>query len=372
MIRTPKIATYFEMIPDPRNCRQEHKLVDLITIALLSKICGASGWEDMTDFCTERREWLGSFLELPGGVPSPDTFRRVISAIQPDAFLAAFLEWTASLSNTPSKLVAIDGKTLKGTDVNGKPLHIVTAWCEENRLILGQLRNESKSNEAKTISELLKWLTLPEGCIVTIDAAGTQRGIASDIRDLKADYVLCVKGNQPNLKDEIENFFVQAEEAGSGYIALQQNLEENKGHGRIEQRKVSISSDIDWLPQKADWRDLQSIVKLESVRWSGEKKEEEVRYFITSLPPDPVVVARAIRGHWSVENDCHRVLDVVFREDDRSISEGHAPENLRTIEMLAAKMLKAEKSSKRGLKGKQFKAALNTNYLYRVLNASNF
>ena len=371
-MQAPKIFTYFEMIPDPRKCRQEHNLIDIITIALLSKLCGATGWEDMTSFGEGREEWLRTFLELPQGIPSPDTFRRVISTIEPKAFLDAFLEWTTALSNTPSQLVAIDGKTLRGTDIDGKPLHIVTAWCEENRLILGQLRNEGKSNEISTIPELLKMLSLPEGCIVTIDAVGTQKEIAAGIRDIGADYLLCVKSNQRNLKDELENFFVQAEDVGHEFVSLDQSLKTETGHGRVERRRVSVSREINWLPQKNDWRDLQSIVKLESVREIKDATEQETRYFITSLPPDPILIAKAIRGHWSVENDCHRVLDVVFREDERTVSEGSAPENLRTIEMLGAKMLKAEKSSKKGIRAKQFKAATSQDYLYKVLQASTF
>ena len=372
MIQAPKILTYFEMIPDPRKCRQEHNLIDIITITLLSKLCGATGWEDMSSFGEGREEWLRIFLELPQGIPSPDTFRRVISAIDPEAFLEAFLEWTTALSNTPSKLVAIDGKTLRGTEVEGKPLHIVTAWCEENRLILGQLRNEGKSNEITTIPELLKMLTLPEGCIITIDAVGTQKEIAAGIRDIGADYLLCVKSNQRNLRDELENFFAQAEDVGNEFISLDQSLKEEKGHGRIERRKVSVSGEIAWLPQRDNWRDLRSVVRLESAREIKGVLEQEIRYFITSLQPDPVMIAKAIRGHWSLENDCHRVLDVVFREDERTISEGFAPENLRTIEMLGTKMLKAEKSSKKGIRAKQFKAATSQDYLYKVLQASNF
>ena len=235
-----------------------------------------------------------------------------------------------------------------------------------------QLRNEGKANEITTIPELLKILILPGGCTITIDAVGTQKNIAADIRGIGADYLLCVKSNQRNLRDELENFFAQAEDAGREFIALDQSFKAEKGHGRVEQRKVSVSDEIDWLPQKGEWRDLRSVVKLESVRESKGVREEETRYFITSLPPDPEVIAKAIRGHWSVENDCHRVLDVVFREDERTISEGFAPENLRTIEMLGTKMLKYEKSSKKGIRGKQFKAATSQAYLYRVLQASNF
>jgi len=372
MATNPKILTYFEMIPDPRRCRITHSLVEIIAIAVLSKICGADGWEDMTIFGESRKEWLGTFLQLPGGVPCPDTFRRVISCIDPQAFLEAFLEWASSVSEVIPKMVSIDGKTLCSTLVDGRPLHIVTAWCEQNHLILGQLRNTGKSNEIKTIPELLRQLTLPPGCIITIDAAGTQREIASQIRAIDADYVLALKGNQGRLRDEAENFFEQAIDVGEEYILLNEHEQCDEGHGRIESRKVYVTDDIEWLSQKEEWKDLRSLVKLESVRIIAGKRQQESRYFITSLPPDPKLIAQAIRGHWGVENGCHWTLDVVFREDERTISDGFAPENLRAIEMVVTKMLKSEKSCKKGLKAKQFKASLDPDYLHKVLYAANF
>lgn len=373
MIQAVNITTYLEMIPDPRTYRLEHKFTDVVTIALLSRICGAEGWEDMQEFGLSRKDWLGTFLELPAGIPSPDTFRRIISHIDPSAFLEAFLEWMKIVQEVVPALVSIDGKTLRSTLKRGNhPLHIVSAWCEENRMILGQLRNESKSNEISTIPELLKQLTLPSGSIITIDAAGTQKEIASQIREMKVDYVLALKGNQPKLLDEVENYFNQAAEAGSEYAPLDEFVKEEQGHGRIEQRKVYATDDLEWLPQKDDWKDLRSIVKLESVRWSGGKKQQEIRYYISSLPPDAKRLAKAIRGHWGVENRCHWVLDVVFREDQSLITEGYAPENLRAINLLVAKMLKNEKSCKKGIRAKQFKAALDNGYLYKVLAAASF
>jgi predicted transposase YbfD/YdcC len=373
MISATNITTYLEMIPDPRTFRIEHQLVDVIAIALLSKICGAEGWEDMQEFGQSRQEWLSTFLELPAGIPSPDTFRRVISNVDPTAFLEAFLEWMKAIQEIIPDLVNIDGKTLRSTLKRGNnPLHIVSAWCEKNRMILGQLRNESKSNEIKTIPELLKQLTLPEGSIITIDAAGTQKEIVNQIRDMKADYVLALKGNQQKLLDEVENYFNQAEEAGSEYAPLNEYITEEQGHGRIEMRKVYATDDIDWLPQKGEWKGLKTIIKLESVRWVEGKRQPEVRYYISSLPPFAEKIAKAIRGHWGVENKCHWILDVVFAEDENLITQGNAPENLRAINLLVAKMLKEEKSCKKGIRAKQFKAALDNGYLHKVLLAANF
>jgi predicted transposase YbfD/YdcC len=367
------ISTYLEMIPDPRTFRIKHRLVDVVAITILSKICGAEGWEDMQEFAMSRKDWLQTFLDLPGGIPSPDTFRRVISSLDPSAFIEAFLEWLKAVKDVIPKQICIDGKTLRSTiQYSENPLHIVNAWCEDNHMILAQLRTENKSNEIAAIPELLKQLTLPEGCIITIDAAGTQKVNASLIRDMNADYVLALKGNHPNLRDEVENYFLQAEEAGQEYAPLNEFVTEENGHGRFEYRRVSATDDLDWLEQKTEWQGLRSIVRLESVRQTGEKSEKEVRYYITSLPPDAKSLAKAIRGHWGVENNCHWTLDVVFKEDESLITEGHAPENLRVIHLLVAKMLKEEKTCKKGIRAKQFKASLNQEYLYKVLQAASF
>lgn len=373
MIPAVNITTYLEMIPDPRKCRLEHKLIDVIAVALLAKVCGAEGWEDMQEFGVSRKNWLRTFLELPSGIPSPDTFRRIISHLDPTAFLEAFLEWMKAVQEIMPELISIDGKTLRSTIKRGEnPLHIVNAWCEKNRMILGQLRTESKSNEITTIPLLLKQLTIPEGSIITIDAAGTQKEIAKQIREMKAEYVLALKGNHPKLRDEIENYFNQAHEAGREYAPLNESIKEEQGHGRIEVRKIYATEDLSWLPQKEDWKDLRTIIKLESVKWSGGERTEESRYYISSLPADAEQLAKAIRSHWGVENTCHWTLDVVFGEDQSLITEGYAPENLRVLNLLAAKILKGEKSCKKGIRAKQFKAALDNGYLHKVLQGANF
>lgn len=373
MIQAANILTYLEMIPDPRTFRQKHRLVDVVAIAILAKICGAEGGEDMHEFAVSRKEWLESFMELPGGTPSPDTFRRVLSHIQPDAFLGAFLEWIKSVQEILPEFVNIDGKTLCSAVKYGeKPLHIVSAWCGKNRMILGQVRNESKSNEITAIPELLKQLILPAGCVVTIDAAGTQKNIASQIREMKADYLLALKANHPQMHAEVETYFTQAEEAGSDYAPMSEFVKEEKGHGRLELRKVLATEDVEWLEQKTGWCDLRSIIRVESVRWAAGERQHEYRYYISSLPPEAELLAGAIRGHWGVENQCHWTLDVVFKEDESLVTEGYAPENMRATNLLVAKMLKAEKTCKKGVRAKQFKASLNHEYLCRVLAASNF
>jgi predicted transposase YbfD/YdcC len=369
---TANIVTYLEMIPDPRTVRCTHWMTDIVAIALLAKICGADGWEDMHEFGCSRQEWLSTFLELPSGIPSPDTFRRVMRSVDPSAFLEAFLEWMKAVQAKAPGLISIDGKSICSAAKSDNPIHIVSAWCETNHMILGQIRNESKSNETAAIPELLKQLVLPVGCVITIDAAGTHKENAQLIRELAADYVLPVKGNQPKLRDELENFFDQAHDCGCDYAPLQGHTTEEKGHGRMEFRQIYVTGDIEWLPQRADWKDLRSLIKLVSVRWAEGKRGEEVRYFISSLPPDAERIAKTIRGHWQIENQCHWVLDVVFGEDQTTVTEGNAPENMRTINLLAAKMLKGEKTCKKGIRAKQFKAALDNGYLTKVLLAANF
>jgi predicted transposase YbfD/YdcC len=269
--------------------------------------------------------------------------------------------------------VNIDGKTLRSAAKYGEsPIHIVSAWCEKNRMILGQVRNEAKSNEITAIPELLKQLTLPPECIITIDAIGTQKTIAAQIRSMNADYVLALKGNQVNLHAEVENYFLQAEAAGKDYAPLDEYVKEEAGHGRIECRRVFATDNLEWLEQRFEWKDLRSIVRVESIRQIGEKREHENRYYISSLPKDAERLAKAIRGHWGVENTCHWTLDVVFKEDESLVTEGNAPENLRAINLLAAKMLKSEKTCKKGIRAKQFKASLNHEYLCTVLQAANF
>lgn len=373
MIPAVNMLTYLEMIPDPRKFRQQHSCVEIIAIVILAKICGAEGWEDMYEFGISRKVWLQTFMKLPAGIPSPDTFRRVISHIEPDAFLEAFLEWMKAVRELMPEIVNIDGKTLRSTlRRTSSPLHIVSAWCDKNRMILGQVRNESKSNEISTIPELLKRLVLPEGCIITIDAAGTQKEIAQQIREMNADYVLALKSNHPKLMDEIENYFTQAKEAGQEYAPLNEVEQEENGHGRLEYRKLYVTDDLEWLEQKHEWRDLRSIAKVESVRWVQGKQQSESRYYISSLQPDAETIAKAIRGHWSIENKCNWTLDVVFDEDKSLLTEGYAPENMRAVNLLVAKMLKEEKSCKKGIRAKQFKAALDNEYLHRVLMAANF
>jgi len=369
---TANIVSYLEMIPDPRTVRCAHWMTDIVAIALLAKICGASGWEDMHEFGCSRKQWLSTFLKLPYGIPSPDTFRRVMSSIDPSAFLEAFLEWIKAINAQTPSLISIDGKTICSAAKSDNPIHIVSAWCEANHMIIGQMRNQYKSNETAAIPELLKQLTLPAGCVISIDATGTHKENAELIRKLQADYVLPVKGNQPKLRDELENFFDQAQDCGRDWAPLDSYITEEKAHGRMELRRLYVTGDIEWLPQRSDWKDLQSLSKLISVRWSAGRKSEEVRYFISSLPPNAEQIAKAIRGHWQVGNQCHWGLDVVFQEDQTTITEGHSPENMRTINLLAAKMLKEEKTCKKGIKAKQFKAALDNSYLTKVLLSANF
>ncbi len=369
------ILDYFAELPDPRRDGQNkrHKLIDIITISILATICGAEHFTEMEVYAEANEEFLKTILELPNGIPSHDTFGYVYARIDPNEFGKCFASWIESIREaTEGEVVAIDGKTLRRSHQRSKgkgPLHLVSAWATFNRLTLAQVKVDEKSNEIKAVPELLELLYL-KGCIVTIDAMGTQKEIAAGIREKEADYVLALKDNQPILRAEVEGVFEAEVESG-----IQKDLENNgrwqetieRGHGRKETRRVMSVEAPDWLTNKDEWRDLRSLILVESVREEREKTSKEKRYFISSLPPDASRAAEIIRSHWAVENSLHWVLDVAFREDDSRIRAGNAPENLALVRKLTHNLLKQETTLKRGIKTKRLKAAWDNKYLLKIL-----
>lgn len=369
------ILDYFAELPDPRRDGQNkrHKLIDIITISILATICGAEHFTEMEVYAEANEEFLKTILELPNGIPSHDIFGYVYARIDPNEFGKCFASWIESIREaTEGEVVAIDGKTLRRSHQRSKgkgPLHLVSAWATFNRLTLAQVKVDEKSNEIKAVPELLELLYL-KGCIVTIDAMGTQKEIAAGIREKEADYVLALKDNQPILRAEVEGVFEAEVESG-----IQKDLENNgrwqetieRGHGRKETRRVMSVEAPDWLTNKDEWRDLRSLILVESVREEREKTSKEKRYFISSLPPDASRAAEIIRSHWAVENSLHWVLDVAFREDDSRIRAGNAPENLALVRKLTHNLLKQETTLKRGIKTKRLKAAWDNKYLLKIL-----
>ena len=372
--QTPKsLIEHFSVLDDPRIDRSKrHKLIDILVIAICATICGADGWEDFELFGNCKLDWFKSFLELPHGIPSPDTFRRVFARLDPHQFQEAFLDWVRSITRLiDGQVIAIDGKQLRRShdSASGKSaIHMVSAWAEENRLVLGQTKVDEKSNEITAIAELLRLLEI-SGCIVTTDALGCQTEITAAIIQKQADYVLAVKGNQNYLFEDLVGYFDWA----LGDLCKQTTYTTDEtvegDHGRVEVRRCYATEDIAWLRRKAEWKSIRSIAMVESGRSvGGQEASRERRYYISSLEADAKQLNRVIRGHWSIENSLHWVLDIAFREDDSRIRKDHGPENMATLRHIALNLLKQDKSIKVGIKSKRKNAGWDERYLLKVLN----
>jgi len=377
MSETPleKIEEHFGKVPDPRIERsKEHKLIDIISIAICAVICGAEGWVDIENFGKSKLVWLKTFLVLSNGIPSHDTFGRVFSLLDPEEFQKSFHSWVQSVHElTDGQVVAIDGKQLRGSKdgfLGKRAIYMVSAWAEANEIVLGQRKVDEKSNEITAIPELLKILDI-SGCIITIDAIGTQTKIAEAIIDGGADYLLSVKENQGHLYDDISWLFEYDQGNKFKDASYDHAKTVNKGHGRIEVRECWCISDPEYLQSlkgASKWKRLKSIAMITSTRITDEKTTIKNRYYISSLPSKAKHLLQVARRHWSIENELHWVLDVALKEDHSRIRKEHAPENFAVLRHMAVSLLKQENTAKGGIHAKQLQAAWNEDYLLKVLS----
>jgi predicted transposase YbfD/YdcC len=362
------IPKHFAKLKDPRRAhRRLHLLQDIIVIALCAVIAGAQDWQEIETFGRKRRAWLKRFLELPNGIPSHDTFERVFERLKPSAFQACFQEWVQVVQEALDiKHVAIDGKTLRSSgSAKLGPLHLVSAWATAQRLSLGQVAVDAKSNEITAIPALLELLDL-NGALVTIDAMGCQKAIARKIKDQGGDYILTVKENQEHLLDDIQESLAQAFD--TDFEGLEHDLYETRerGHGREEYRCYTVLHHTDGLRQADDWEGLTTIGMCYSERTVQGVRSEEVRYFIGSKKARAKVYGKALRGHWGIENSLHWQLDVVFDEDDNRVTKRNAAENLALLRRLTLSLLQAH-PAKLSIAKKRFAAALDPDFLEEIL-----
>lgn len=361
---------YFSELPDPREGQNiQHPLLSILSIAICAVICGADNWVDVEMFGEAKQAWLATFLDLPHGIPSHDTFGRVFRRINPEAFKSCFNEWTQALcSLTAGEVVALDGKQLRRSKdgvLGREGIRLVSAWASANALMLTQAPVEEGRNEIPTLLKLLGLLDVSQA-VVTIDGIGCQTEIAAALTEQHADYVLAVKGNQETLAYDVQAAF----EPTTRDFAPQYAKTVNKGHGRVEIRECWVTDAPDVLAFIQDykaWSGLRSLVKITSERRLPTKTESQTRYFISSLPPDPTRHLQVVRAHWQIENAFHWVLDIAFREDESRVRKDHAPLNLALLRRLALNLLKRESTLKVGIKAKRLRAGWDAPYLLKVL-----
>lgn len=365
-----RLADVFVTIRDPRQGRKvKHDLVELLVVAVNAVLVGADTFVDIELWANEKLDWLRQYLKLESGIPSHDTFGRLFGLINPDEFEAAFRRWVGTILPAlgADRVVAIDGKTSRRSGKgDATPLHLVSAFAADAGLVLGQRATAEKSNEKTAIPELLATLAL-EGCIVTIDAMGTQANIAQAIRDQGADYILAVKANQPTLADSMREFFDQ-------FLAAPEQTPHTftetveKSHGRLETRRCFAFTQLDCLAKPEQWPDLKSFAVIEAERWIQGKTSFERRFYISSLPADANHLARAVRDHWTVENRLHWCMDVAFADDQMRVRTRHAAHNLAILKHITLNLIRLDPVKRKGgIRARRFIAATSDRYRSELL-----
>jgi predicted transposase YbfD/YdcC len=366
---------HFASLSDPRVERtRRHNLLDIIAIALCAVICGADNWVDVELFGQSKEEWLRSWLELPNGIPSHDTFGRVFARLDAAQFAQCLTEWVAAVAQAAGgQVVALDGKALRGSrdGVLGKDAILtVSAWATTSHLVLGQVQVEEGSNEITAIPRLLEILSL-EGCTVTIDAIGTQTAIAEQIVDKGGDYVLAVKDNQAGLCEELEDLFATAEQFDFADVPHTYERTAEREHGRLEVRQCWATTDhecLAYLSRSSQWRGLASVAKVVRKRRLDGHHSEETVYYISSRAAEASWILDSCRTHWGIENGLHWVLDVAFAEDHCRVRKDNGPANFAILRRLALNLLKADCTTKAGIKARRLKAGWDEAYLLSLIN----
>jgi len=359
------IFPYFSEMQDFRiNRKKQHLLTDIITITIAAVLSGMKSYDEIEDFGLAREDWLSSFLELPNGIPSHDTFNRVFSHMDPVKFEACFRNWVDSiLESHAGGLISIDGKTVRGAKNHGvkSPVHMVSAWASDRNIVLGQVRVDEKSNEITAIPELLKSLFI-KGSLISIDAMGCQEDIAECIIKGEGDYLLAVKNNQHSLYENMEDSFRFLKTT-----SYDENID--IGHGRIEMRKCTVMADLTHVEAPQRWKSLSVLIKMESERYfkASGKMEKSIRYYIGSKPANASFYQQNIRGHWEIENKLHWTLDVDFQEDADRKRNKNAAQNFSLVNKVAINILKNDQTKNISLRRKMNIAALDLNYLLTLL-----
>jgi predicted transposase YbfD/YdcC len=368
------IAAHFANLEDPRVERtKKHSLGAILLIALCAVICGADSWVEVEQFGQAKHEWLATLVALPHGIPSHDTFGRVFAALNAEQFAAGFRSWVQGVHQaTGTEVIGIDGKTLRGSHQRGAglgPLHMVSAWASQSRLVLAQAAVPGKTNELGALPTVLAMLAL-EGCIVTIDAMGCQTAIAQTIIDAHADYVLALKGNQERVAQDVAALFTDAQAVDFAGIAHDTHRTREKDHGRVEVRQTWVISDpahLQYVDPAGRWAGLRSLVMVQATTHSAAGISTETRYYLSSLRGSARQIQDAVRSHWGIENGLHWILDMAFREDECRVRMGNAAHNFALLRHAALNLLRHETSLRCGVKAKRMRAGWDTAYLLKVV-----